>query len=445
MNKFTLTLETVREKMRLSEHAADQAMRESPKTEDTEYDIFEQNTVDFISTELEDIRKSAEKELNQQKIMRDNIERDIQNFSLNQIVESAKNHVVRFHSELEEKLDSAKKKEAEAQRSYNLFCHQNQLTREPSYQDSKVLHVALIILAVLLESGINSFFFASASPIGILGGLFQAMFISISNVGSALLIGSILLPYKNHVDNKKQSRAKFFTTLYVICIFLFNLGAAHYRTLLDEDPFTAKIKTIPHLLQQPWSIDFEALNLLIIGMIFVVVALLKGYRFDDVYPGFGAMHRKLKSSPNYSGVRVEAKKSLNTLIDTQIRQAQTLLQNARSKIQSYKSSISQSQAIVSSFSKIVESAENVCNNALWEYRNDNAQIRSSQPPEYFSQKHSYSNHLFEIDLSEEKTACTRIEINLSEIQNAEEHKLNTALREINEQALLDITSFFKKS
>ena len=445
MEKFTLTLETVREKMNLSENAAKQAMKECPKTEDPEYDIFQQNTVDFISTKLETFRKSAAEELNQQKIMRDNIERDIQNFSLNQIVESARNHVVRFQSELEEKLDTAKKKEAESQRSYNLFCHQNKLNREPSYPDSMVLHWALMILAVLVESGINSFFFASASTIGILGGLFQAMFISISNVGSALLIGSIVLPYKNHVDHKKQSRAKFFTTLYVIFIFLFNLGAAHYRTLLDEDPFTAKINTIPHLFQEPWGIDFESWNLLIIGMIFVAVALLKGYKSDDVYPGFGEMHRKFKKSPNYSGVRVEAKKSLNRLIDEHNRQAKISLQNARSKIQNYKGSISQSQEIVSRFSKIVESAENVCNNALWEYRNDNVQIRSSQAPEYFSHKHSYSKHLFEIDLSQEKATCTRIEINLNEIQNGEEHKLNSALREINEQALLEITAFFKKS
>ena len=177
----------------------------------------------------------------------------------------------------------------------------------------------------------------------------------------------------------------------------------------------------------------------------MAVALLKGYKSDDVYPGFGEMHRKFKKSPNYSGVRVEAKKSLNRLIDEHNRQAKTSLQNARTKIQSYKSSINQSQEVVLSFSKIVESAENVCNNALWEYRNDNVQIRSSQAPEYFSHKHSYSKHLFEIDLSEEKATCTSIEINLNEIQNGEEHKLNSALREINEQALLEITAFFKKS
>ena len=76
---------------------------------------------------------------------------------------------------------------------------------------------------------------------------------------------------------------------------MFNLGAAHYRTLLEDDPFSAAAVTIPHLISDPFGINFEAWNLLIIGMLFVIIALIKGYRSDDVYPGFGEVHRKLQN------------------------------------------------------------------------------------------------------------------------------------------------------
>ena len=105
---------------------------------------------------------------------------------------------------------------------------------------------------------VNSFFFASASDLGLLGGLFQALFISIANIGSALLVGMYVVPYKNHVDLKKQFKAKVATVLYVLFAFLFNLGTAHYRTLLEIDPINAKIYAVPRMFQDPLAINFES-------------------------------------------------------------------------------------------------------------------------------------------------------------------------------------------
>ena len=445
MSAFTLNAKTIQEELNLSENAADQAMNECPKTTDTELDIYQQNIVDSVSNSIVDSRHAALEELNRLDSSRKNIEKDIEGFSLNQILQSAKNKIIRLNAEWHEILDDAKQEEGAVLRNYRYFLYQNKLNREASYPDSAVLHWAFIILAILLESIINSFFFANASDLGLLGGLFQALFISLSNIGSALLMGIYVLPYKNHVDTKKQFRAKAATFTYIIFIFLFNLGAAHYRTLLEDDPLNAKINTIPHLIQDPLGINFEAWNLLIIGMLFVIIALLKGYKSDDVYPGFGEMHRKLKNSSNHRGKRIEAMKSINRIIDEYSRQAVTSAQNAKQKIKNYKDSIFQSEEVMSRFAKFVESTENVCNNALWEYRSANVRIRSSKPPAYFSQKHSFSKYLLQADLSEEKAACNRIEARLNEIRNNEEQKLNDGLRKINEKALEDITEFFGKA
>lgn len=445
MVAFILDAKTIQKELNLSENAAEEAMNEFPKTSDTELDIHQQNVVDYVSNSIVDSRHAALEELNRLDSNRKNIEKETQGFSLNQILESAKNKIIRLHAEWHEILDNAKQEEGAVLRNYRYFLYQNKLKREASYPDSAVLHWAFIILAILLESVVNSFFFANASDLGLLGGLFQALFISLSNIGSALLMGIYVLPYKNYVDTKKQFRAKAATTSYIFFVFLFNLGAAHYRTLLEDDPLNAKINTIPHLIQDPLGINFEAWNLLIIGMLFVIVALLKGYKSDDVYPGFGEMHRKLKNASNHREKRIEAMKSMNRVIDEHSRQAASLAQNAKYKIKNYKDSIFQSEVVVSRFAKFVGSAENVCNNGLWEYRGANVRVRSSKPPVYFSQKHSFSKYLIEADLSEEKTNCNEIEARFNDIQNNEEQKLADGLRKINEKALEDITDFFGKA
>jgi len=157
------------------------------------------------------------------------------------------------------------------------------------------------------------------------------------------------------------------------------------------------------------------------------------------------MHRKLKNSSNHRGKRIEARNSINRIIDEYSRQGVSAGHNAKQKIKHYKDSIFQSEEVVSRFAKSVESAESVCNNVLWEYRKANVSVRSSKPPAYFSQKYSLSKYLLEVDLSGEKATCNRIETCLNETQNNEEEKLNNGLRKINAEALEDISEFFGKA
>lgn len=445
MNVYALNTKMKQRELSISESAADQAMSECPKTTDTELDIHQQNIVNHFTSSIDDLRNAALEKLNMLKEDRGNIENEIEDFSLKEINESANHKIIRLHAERHEILENAKKEEEAELRNYKFFLYQNGLNREASYPESSVLHWAIILVAILAESIVNSFFFAKASDLGLLGGLFQALFISISNIGSALLIGRYVLPYKNHIDQKKQFRAKIITVVYLIFIFIFNLGAAHYRTLLEADPSNAGTNIIPHLFQHPLSISFESLNLLIIGMLFMVVAILKGYKSDDVYPGFGEAHRRFKNASNHHGKRMEAMKSINSIIDDHSRHAAALVQNAKHKIKDYKNSILHSEDVITRFAKEVSTVENACNNALWEYRNANMRVRSTKPPAYFSQKHSFDNYLLNADFSEEKSTYERIESRFHSIQNKEEQKLNEALRRINEKALEDFTVNFEKT
>lgn len=442
MARFARDATIIQNELRLQEHAAEQAMSENPKTTDSDLDIYQQNVVDYVEISMDDERQRILGQLETLSENRTRIENDIEGFSLREIEEAAKHRIVRLKAELYEGLDNAKKEEASALRTKRRFLFDNKLNREASYPDSLVFHWALVILAVLVESAVNAFFFKNISDMGLLGGLFQALFISFSNIGSALLMGIYVLPYKNHVDPKKQRWAKALITLYVTFIFIFNLMAAHYRTVIELNPLDAKMATLVNLIHDPLGINFEAWNLLIIGMLFVIVALIKGYTSDDVYPGYGEMDRKFKSATNHRGRRMDAMKTINRVIDGYSHQATESGKNAKQKISQYKHLIRQSEELVARFDKVIESSENLCNNLLWEYRAANVRIRATKPPAYFSQKHSFGNCRLELDLSAEKETCKALENRLTEIRGNEEVKLNDQLRRINEKALEDILNVF---
>jgi len=227
MTQFSLSADSIQEKLNLIENAAEQAMNECPKTTDTEIDIYQQNVVDYVANTIDEERHRTLDKLNDLDTARKNIVNDIEGFSLGQIVEAARHKILRLNAELHEVLENAKQEEGAILRTYRYFRFKNKLNRDASYPESAILHWAFVMLAVLFESVINGFFFANTSDAGILGGVFQALFISLVNIGSALLMGIYVVPYKNHVKVKKQSRAKAFTAVYIIFIFFFNLMAAH--------------------------------------------------------------------------------------------------------------------------------------------------------------------------------------------------------------------------
>jgi len=175
MTKFALNAKVIQEQLNVAENAADQAMKECPKTDDTELDIYQQNIVDAVSSSIVDSRHMTLEEMNRMDSVRKNVENDVESFSLNQLIESAKNKIMRLNAEWHEILDNAKKEEGAVLRNYRFFLYQNKLSREASYPVSPVLHWALIALAVLSESIVNSFFFANANDLGLLGGAFPGI------------------------------------------------------------------------------------------------------------------------------------------------------------------------------------------------------------------------------------------------------------------------------
>jgi hypothetical protein len=74
--------------------------------------------------------------------------------------------------------------------------------------------------------------------------------------------------------------------------FLFNLLVGHYRSAFTEHPDIAKEISVNNFLANPLDIgDVHSWFLVFLGMMFFFVAIYKGYRSDDAYPGYGRVTR----------------------------------------------------------------------------------------------------------------------------------------------------------
>ena len=102
----------------------------------------------------------------------------------------------------------------------------------PAYRrGQRVLGQLLLVVFVLLESIINGMFFAEGSEAGIIGGVMQALVLSVLNVGVAALFAVYGLPLLFH----RWRAVKFFggllTVLFSAWLVGLNLAIGHFRDL----------------------------------------------------------------------------------------------------------------------------------------------------------------------------------------------------------------------
>ena len=211
-------------------------------------------------------------------------------------------------------------------RDLNWFKRSNGLVREASYPDSAVFHYALVSVVIVAESALNMYFFAQGSTYGLLGGFFQALLISITNVFLALLAGTWALRHLNHKRSDLRILGLLSFLVYLPFASFFNLVAGHYRDLLERHSQdfanaaeVAKVlgDAIPSALGDPMNVTFNSLMLITLGMIASSFGLFKGFTSDDRYPGYGAVHRRFTEASNRFS---ETQKSVRNKLVANLRQ-----------------------------------------------------------------------------------------------------------------------------
>jgi len=204
----------------------------------------------------------------------------------------------RLESELQTVVDSDRPKlqtlyEEEYSKAMELrhFRASNGLVhRDAHYPESLVFPLGLLIWVVIIESGMNMYFFSKGNDLGLLGGWFQALIVSAVNALIATVIGGLIcMRYGAHKEMMQRVVAWVVLLAVIIpVLLLFNLAVAHYRDALSIDPENAYRIAIERLHAAPFDVKtFDGILLFLAGCVASVIFLIDGYRgFDDVYPKF---------------------------------------------------------------------------------------------------------------------------------------------------------------
>ena len=407
-----INVDALYDQLDLKSLAVQNGLNNKPDSDDRDFDAPQQRVVqvfsDFVNEARRMTREESDKLLNQL----DSIEIEIDSSRCEELPRQAEHDVENRLIQNKNDVKYLRKVEQAADRAYRAFRVTNDITRNPEYVDSRYLHWSIIAALLIGEAIANSYFFALGSNLGFLGGIWKSTLVSAVNIGVAVLIGTYVLPYKN---KQSVSRNNFGFSIFNIkrlayaallfagaIVVLFNLAVAHYRAQMDIDPENAITAAIPALVNDLFNIQsFEAWVLFILGVACSLFAGIKAYGHDDIYPGYGKVHRI------YNRAKIEyqnAKDDLNDDCIEIINSYITKIDSARSEFQrlvrNYGTVLDIAASLETGYKDYIKQLEGQCNSVLNKYRSHNVGVRnsSSPAPGYFSVVFNFEPKEYEIDL-----------------------------------------------
>jgi hypothetical protein len=281
----------------------------------------------------------------------------------------------------------------EQQNYLEFFRTESKLRRPAEYPSSKLWRWSLIVLMVLVESILNGYFFGKASDFGLLGGVLQAVIVSLVNVMLALIFSRTLLRWIWHVSPFWKALGTVSLFLYIPATITFNLFVAHYREALGGDAAdqAAKIAVqtfanYPLLLQ-----DFDSWMLVIIGIAFATVAAIDGYTMDDRYPNYGNVDRAYRAAvEHYTDIKSELLDELRETRDTASSEIKELKNNLTKRRGEHDAILADRRRLVEGYKSHLDHLEIVARSLLAEYRSENRRHRSTPQPSHFDETWSMS-------------------------------------------------------
>ena len=280
--------------------------------------------------------------------------------------------------------------------AYGKFKNNHKLMRNAT-GDDRVVQVVWAVVVVVLESIANAYFYMPISDLGLLGGFFTALFVSVANVALAFLGGTLGLRYLSHIEPAKKLGG---LVALLVCICACTLVVALSALFRGHaDALSAEELDTGMLMDRAWGaavdslINLDVLGLLaslnsflltFVGVLCAVIGFWKGWEFDDPYPGFGAAYRRReKAQEAYDDAcKEEEERQLEWRKSHRQR-----LHNERDKIVHSKAKM---EAAGAGFSEAIASIQHLASDTaklakalLGVYRQKNSELRAGDSPAYF--------------------------------------------------------------
>lgn len=272
------------------------------------------------------------------------------------------------------------------------FKRLNGLRREADFPPSKTKAIGLLLLMLIVETALNANFFAHGSDLGLLGGASQALIISLLNVSIGAMAGAFILRWKNHVSAIKRVSGLVLTIFVGFFAFIGNLLVGHYRDAMGINPDEGEKIAVQHFLKGYFALqDFSSWVLVAIGLIVFFIALFKGYTWDDVYPGFGRVARRVQiAKDELLATKDDLLERLQEIYQEHEENSEKCYDKIRRDKQSLENIVTSMRTEFDLYRSYIDNLSNAYNYIVTLYRQTNKKERTSSPPLYFSEAISIS-------------------------------------------------------
>lgn len=294
-----------------------------------------------------------------------------------------------------------------ARHEFDEFRRKHKISRPARNPFRRWTTAGFLFVLVAIESVINGVFFAKGNAFGFVGGVGTAIGISGVNVVLAFVLGLLPARWIHHRNIAICLAGLVFTTAGLISLMGLHLFAAHFRdaTALvgDEKAFATALKTLATV---PWEFaDISSVYLFVLGAVFGLSSLWKGHSFDDPYPGYGAVYRRMVAArDNYAEEHSSLFDDLEDIKEETVKALDEGIQRIPAFPQQLAGILAQRAALSQEFRAYQTAVETSANQLLMRYRDANRRARSTDSPPHFNE--SWSLKYSFLDTPEVRTLLT---------------------------------------
>lgn len=294
-----------------------------------------------------------------------------------------------------------------------------------------------IAVLVLLELVANGYFLSRGNELGLVGGIVEALIFSLLNIGVALLVAMIFLPFLWHRGFFHKLWGLIWLGAFLVWTTGLNLGLAHFR----EAPVSAEGGTsayidqagrlvLERLATRPITLDdFESWLLFAVGVLFSIFGLLDGLSLRDRYPGYQAISDATRRArEKYADMRRARIQDLSDVREEYQETVTDLRGDLGKRRTEHEAIIAHRSRLVSLFKEHQTQLEKAANVLLREYRDANLSARRTPPPAHFAKPFGLARIKVQV-VTENEIAADELKAQVTTAQTDLEDVLRTLGRQ----------------
>jgi hypothetical protein len=386
-----LDVEQIARMLRLDERAEKAGRARQPAADADGPDVAELEVLGIIE---EAARKANEDYLSQRDFYEGRIRRAAITPGLRVQLEAAgANALADFQAEIihdQNTLHTLLQAAGNRDQEYQEFRERHGLNRLPRNISHNQRTLAFMVLAVfvILESILNGMFFAEGSEAGIIGGVVQALVLSMLNVGVAALYAVYGLPFLFHRRRWGKAVGVLATVAFAVWLLGLNLAIGHFRDLFVQGAGSVQMaELLDRMTAGPLLLgDAKSGLLVLLGITLGLLSVIDVAASRDPYPGYGAIGRERQHAiERYAHENAKSLAAIMRLRDQTVDDMTAAIELMREAQYDMQVAIEGRSRLHHNYRAYLEHLAVVHERLVQRYREGNRRVRRGDVPAYFRQ------------------------------------------------------------